>query len=160
MLCFASRSWLINLWQKSCYFFEKLLNVGSSFCTDLFKKNLVILSNLLSLSLTYVPILEIDFIGQKCNYNSFSSLVFNIIYPLLHAFKSISICDIVDYHGNWCISDVIRYECFETLLSCSIPKLQSDSFILQKNVLRDKIDSDGRSLNGDDHTCSLPSKIS
>lgn len=159
-LCFASRSRLVDLWKKSCYLFKKLLNVGSCLRTDLFKKNLVILSSLLSLCLTDISILQIDFISQQCYYDSFSSLIFDIVNPFLHTFESISISYVVNYHCNWCISDVVWYECFETLLAGSIPKLQANRFILQKNVLRDKIDSDGGSLSCDECTCSLPSKIS
>jgi hypothetical protein len=129
------------------------LDVGSSFGTDFFKEDIVLLCEFFSFTFVDVLVLEVDFVGKKSNDDPFSSLVFHVIDPLLHTFERISISDVVHNDSDRGISNVVRYQSFESLLPSRIPELKPDGFIFKEDVLRDKIDTDGGSLRCAMSTC-------
>ena len=134
--------------------------VDSCLCADLFEEDIILFSQFFTFCFADVPIFKVNFVGEECNYDSLSSLVFDIVDPLLNALICIAICDIVDNYSHGGISNVIRYQSLESLLSGCVPELESDGFILKEDVLRDEVDADGGSLHGEISTCSLPSNIS
>jgi hypothetical protein len=136
------------------------LNIAARFGADFFKEDLVLFSKLLALLLRNVSLFEIDLIGQKCNDNSVASLVLHVINPFLDAFEGVAISDVVDDNGDRSVSNVVRDESLEAFLSGRIPQLQTDGLVLEEDVLRNEVDSDGGTLDGRMRTCSLPSKMS
>ena len=67
----------------------------------------------------------------------------DIVNPLLDAVKSGTVGDIIDNDCDGSISDVAGDEGPKSLLASSIPELESDGFLRQKNVLGNKVDADG-----------------
>ena len=87
-------------------------------------------------------------------------MILDIVNPLLDTLIGIAICYIIDNYSHGGISNVIRYQSLESLLSSCVPELKPDGFIFKEYVLRDEVDAYGGSLRGEMSTCSLPSKIS
>ncbi len=136
------------------------MNIATRFGADFLEEDLVLIGELPALLLRNVSLFEIDLIGQKCNDNSVATLVLHVVDPFLHAFEGVAIGDVVDDNGDRSVSDVVGDESLEAFLSGRIPQLQTDGLVLEEDVLRDEVDSDGGALDGSMRTCSLPSKMS
>ncbi len=136
------------------------MNIATSFGADFLEENIVLFGEFLALLLGNVSLFQIDLIGQKCDDDSVPSLVLHVVHPLLHALEGIAIGDVVDDNGDGSVSNVVGDEGLETFLSGRIPQLQTDGLVLEEDVLRDEVDSDGGALGGERGTCSLPSKMS
>lgn len=87
-------------------------------------------------------------------------MVLHVIDPFLNAFEGSGVGNVVDDDCHRSVSDVVGDQSLETFLACGVPELQTYGFVFEKDVLGDKIYTDGGSLDECLSTCSLPSKIS
>lgn len=70
----------------------------------------------------------------------------NIIDPFLQGIKRRPARYVINDDRNCGVSYVIGNQCSESLLTCRIPQLESNCLILQENVLRYEVYTDGWSL--------------
>ena len=82
-----ARGRLVNLRELGCDLLKKLLDVVTSFGAHLFKNNVVLLSQLPTLSLGNISFSYIYFVGDKSNDNAVSSLILDILNPFWHALE-------------------------------------------------------------------------
>jgi hypothetical protein len=139
-----------------CDFFEELLNIYSRLCAYFFEMDLIPCSELSSFGFSDVSVLQINFISKEGNNDSISPLVFDIVNPFLYRLEGGAIGDIIDNDGDGSIANIVRYECFKSLLTSSVPQLQTDGLILEEDILRDEVNSNGRSLKYFNHYMLVP----
>lgn len=113
---------------------EQLLDVLASFGWDLEIRKSQFLSFFLSVLLSNVSILKINFIANQKG-ESFTGLVFIVqIEPWFSTVERGSIGDIEYNKSTFCIFQVVGNQRSETFLSSSIPKLQSIWFIINDHI--------------------------
>eukprot|EP00919_Chromeraceae_sp_WS-2016_P044280 GHVR01105626.1.p1 GENE.GHVR01105626.1~~GHVR01105626.1.p1 ORF type:complete len:101 (+),score=2.99 GHVR01105626.1:3000-3302(+) len=99
------------------------------------KHDIILFGELSSLFFGDISVLSVYFVGQQGDDDTFTPLMSNIINPLLNAFKGSLIGYIIDYNSNGSISNIIRNKSPKSFLPCSIPELQSNGLIFEKDVL-------------------------
>jgi len=92
-------------------------------------------------------ILKIGFVTDKEKYSIFLSVHLDLVHPKLN--NTIEWCDVcnVEYKKYALTASVISTcDCSESLLSCSIPNLELDAFIINGEGFESEIDSDSSEI--------------
>ena len=145
--CFSLWVWASCLvWINSrkcwCDISKECLDINTNFGTSFHKHGSKLISKSLSIFCSHLALFcQVNFVADDYYGDGVAANLTSLFNPALNILKAGPWCNIITHNCYLRVIDIRWYERTEPFLSCSVPKLQPDHFIINIDCFRQEINT-------------------